>query len=120
MKKTYLILCLLVGLNGFNVLTTGCSSPERTKYNATLVIVTSVETGMKVFNDFVGQGKITIEQEKRVRDYYRKYQSAMVSLRRVINPPIGQPEDSAEVDKIISNLTESRAALLTEIKKLTK
>lgn len=54
----------------------GCSSVERTTYQAVGVTQVSVDTAMAVWNAHVGAGKASVTQEMQVKKAYEQYQLA--------------------------------------------
>jgi hypothetical protein len=61
------------------MLLTGCGSVNRTAYVGQSATRVTVQEGIKLWNVWVGQGKATVDQERKVKAAYEKVQaSAMV------------------------------------------
>lgn len=57
----------------------GCqTTPQRATYQAAVSTTITVETALRAYNVFAKQGKTTIEQNRKVKDAFEKYQAAMV------------------------------------------
>lgn len=116
MKKLLLTFSLATSL----LFIEGCSTPQRAAYNTSSVVIVSVEQGMGIFNDFVKAGKITIEQEKSVRDAYVKYQASIRVFKQIITASINQPENTSELDRALTVIENSRDSLLELVRSFTK
>jgi hypothetical protein len=62
---------------------TGCSTPERTAYQATGTVAVTVDAAMLGWGDYVRAGRATPEDEALVKAAYQHYQAAMRTARAV-------------------------------------
>jgi hypothetical protein len=76
MKTIYLIFALFVGC--LVIPSTGCKSPSRTLYTVEASAHVTIETALKAWNDHLGNHAVTLADERRVKDAFDKYKSAMV------------------------------------------
>lgn len=111
------LLTTLVSLN--LVLLPSCRTvpPETQVYKTVGVTVNSVQTGLRVWNEYVGTGKATIEQERAVEKAYITYQKSMSLLEVLIT---SNRNDTNEMDSTVGMVMNSRKELLELITNLTK
>lgn len=73
MKKLFRI-CVLCA---FVVQLSGCATAESNAYKTTAVIAQTVDSARQAWNQYVHDGKATVDQVRAVHSAYAKYQSAM-------------------------------------------
>lgn len=80
MKNIILAIFLSLGL----VFTSGMSgcktNPETVAYKASKGSSITVEAALASWNDYVGQGKATLDQERVVKRAFEKYQTAQLAV----------------------------------------
>ena len=91
MKKLLLILLIL----------NGCISTERSTYRAVGVTQVSVETALKAWDKWVEMDKATVEQEKKVKAAYEKYQIAALNVVTVAQK-YSMDKDKLSLDEAIA------------------
>ena len=101
----------------------GCgTTPKQRTYTSIGITITSVETAMKLWNNWVGLGKATIEDEIKVRGLYEKYQASMRLLKLVVISQQNETGEIAEtaIDNIIKTTEIARLEVINLIVLLTK
>ena len=88
--KTLNLLCLAA-----LVLWAGCASFETNAYRTLGTTATLVDAAMQAWGGWVREGQATPTDEKRVREAYQSYQSAMRSARVVMESHMMEPNPRA-------------------------
>jgi hypothetical protein len=65
-------------LMGVSLTLSGCHyTPQKIAFTAATTSAVSVETGVRVYNEFAKAGKTTFAQNRAVKQAYEKYQAAL-------------------------------------------
>ena len=81
----YLFYCLI--LAGI-LITSGCATANRNTYRATSTAAISVDTAMKIYADLVVAGKVSVENQDKVKKAYSTYQRSMLLVQDVVNSKV--------------------------------
>jgi len=117
MKRLYLLagLCASLALAALPTTQIGCSSVERTAYQAVGATQVSVDVAMAVWNDYVKAGKASVTQEMQVKKAYEQYQLAafiVIDTAKATN----SKTNSAALNQVLASASTSLANLVTLIR----
>ena len=113
--KKYLALAALI-------VVAGCATPEVTAYKSESVVITSVDTGMNIWRDYVNAGHATREQIVLVHKAYDTYYNAQFIAKAALELYISHKTDtSAEtVAKANQAVADAQVALINLVTQYIK
>jgi hypothetical protein len=105
MNKALFVMSLLAIATIFGNITNGCATkPVQKVIQGEGILITSVDTGMKIWADYVNahltDGKVTQKQLDTVKEAYNAYYASQMTAKAVI-------------EKILSNVSTNQADALT-------
>lgn len=106
---TLLVLCLVAA---------GCKTTERRAYQVIGSVSVSVDTAMKVYADMVVAGKVSPENQAKVKRAYEVYQSAMASAHLAIMAARESGKQGNDAVNIALDAVSASATSLIETVKL--
>lgn len=104
----------------FMLILSGCQNPDRAAYVTAGTVITSVDSAMNAWGDFVRAGLSKPEQEVRVKDAYQKYQIATRTLRTVVRSYKNSPQDEARYETALRVVEAASADLISIVRQFTK